>query len=448
MKKMRLLRQILAFTIAVGLVGCAVQQANIITPIPKSQVEFKQYGSVKISVRWPSRTYNTNVIPESTTKLVVKIYKYNEQTATNDLKVTKDVERASGSISVTTVINDLVAGSGYTAEIRAFDNISDLAFGSTAAEFTIASGRITALPPITLVSDSAPAIYSLNNQGPGNQIGKVGDYIDITGKNFYPVEYSCRVFFNSEATDSLEAAEVVRTDGQHLTVRVPDGATTGNIKISVNGIDSGSAATFWVADTVSLPATASVIAGSMLDITPTVHYVYTTGKSKDNYGGVEPYPIWTVDAAKLNKVTAAGRFSVAATDVCTTNLTASVGSLTSAACAVSILPNVTSMDISTGSVTLNARPDDDSMTYPWKQDLTVTVHSGTFTNQGVTWVSSDPTQVEIGAHNSTSATIQATTAASADAVVIVTGTSIDNPDVQQSVTVHVTRNGGLNAEVN
>lgn len=443
MRKMRLLRQLLAFTIAVGLVGCAVQQADVLTPIPKSQVQFKQYGAVKLTVRWPSRTYNTNVIPESTTKLVIKISKDGVE------KVTKDIIRdASQSVMVTT-INDLVAGSGYTAEIRAFRDTTDLAYGTTASEFTIASGRVTNVPPVTLVSDSAPAIYSLNNQGPGNQIGAVGDYINITGKNFASGSITFHVYFNGEATDSLEATEVTRNDEQHLTARVPAGAKTGNVKIRVDGLDSGSAATFWVADSVSLPATASVIDGSMVEIPPTINYIYAPGKSKDNYGGVEPHPIWAVvEDGLLTKVTDAGRFSVAANDVATAHVTASVGSLTSAPCAVDILPNVTSMNISTSDITLNARPDDDSMTYPWKQDVTVVVNSDTFTNQGVTWTSSDPTQVEIGANNSTSATIQATMAASADAVVYITATSKDNPDIQQSVTVHVTRNGGLNAEVN
>lgn len=427
MKKAKLLRQVLAFTLAVGLVGC-VAQVNTLSPIPKSQVVYKQYGTVKMTIRWPN-SFNTALIPDSTNKLVIKIKKGGE------VKATQDVVRNPGQNSVPVVFNDLVAGNAYSAWVEAYRDSEKLAEGNS-TEFTIAAGRTTSVGAITLAPLNSPTLSSIDNVGPGNNVGKVGDEIVITGTKFGTGAETIAVSFNGTA-----ATDVTRTSASEIHAKVPAGATCGQVKVTIDGVEVTSNSAFFVINSLSIPATASVVNGSQVDITPVYDWAGVVPEGA-------PYPEWELTPATKGAITDAGRFTASASG--TVSIRAKMGSITTDPCILEIIPYVEGMSLNKTTTTLNARPVDDVVDMAsgkgvWNESITATL-TGDATNSGVEWTTSDASRVELTAVGTNSVTIQTTETATPGTVTI-TARSKDNPAVQSSLTVTVTRKGDMGVTV-
>lgn len=107
--------------------------------------------------------------------------------------------------------------------------------GATTGKFSVTTNGLNALSPTDFTVQFPPTIASFS---PGS--GPAGSTVTIAGSNFSPLASGNLVTFNGVS------AQVIGASATSLSVLVPDGALTGLISVTVNGLSTTSTGVFMV----------------------------------------------------------------------------------------------------------------------------------------------------------------------------------------------------------
>lgn len=437
MKQSKLLRNAMALTIALGMAGCAATQApSLFVPsASKLGAAVKLSGTLRLTINWPNRNYNTAFLPDSTNRVLVQIKK--GSTVVENAEVTR-----SGSESSVTTSLVVDAGTGYDLAVLGYHDATIVARGS-ASGITVNSGRITRASVI-MSAETTPRIETVRN-AQGQPVAKIGDQVTLTGANFgNEASLSLEVTLGGAA---IPAGSVTREGTDSIKVTIPAGSKSGLVKIKVDGVDSESINPLWLINGLSLPATASMVNGANLTLLPTIGWLTQATESASDFG-TPPEPSYTVDPVGHGAVAAntftANAHSETPGDV-TVNLTASMAGTSSDPMAVTIHPKINLVHIPDASSSINAT--DASSTASVAPGYTNTVHlyaliSGDSFNRGVDWTTSDATLATVDADG----WVTANNTGKAGTVTI-TATSKDDNAKSDQFTITVTNYGSAELEV-
>ncbi len=400
-------------------------------------------GYLDVQVRWPGqdlRGFRAASIPQTTRALAITIL-------------------SGGDVWAGPVIASRTAGTGLPSfsriRVREADNLSievkafrepEPVLGGASASTVIATatkagvnvrgGATTALD-ITLAALFVPSIESF-----GTNIAPAGDTITLKGKNLGPVEDQVPAI----TWGGVPAAGVEAISATELHVKVPEGAKTGAVVVTSDGLSSAADEDiFWVVDGLNLAAASAswdpsrglariVLVGESLELRPQPTFV---GLPKDATPGPGvPNPAewprkvhYTLGNSAAGQVSDDAHSFTAGPSVATTSLTAAIGSLASATTltvsvekveSLALMPATASLEVAaTGSRTI--------------QFGAVAKLSRGATNSLATFTSSDPATLSIDA-----ATGLATAKDPCSAgLVTITGTSKLTTSVKATATVDV-----------
>lgn len=432
MKQSKLMKQALVLTLALGMVGCSFWGApSGISPStsPKLATAVRISGTLRITIKWPNSNYNTNLLPDSTNRVVIKV----KQGATTI--ATKEVSRAAEP-SISTSL-DVDAGSGYTLEVDGLRDSTPVAHGA-ASGVNVKSGRVTTVPTIVMAALSVPAINAVVNSD-GQPVAQIGDTVTLQGTNLgNDANLSLQIALNGAA---IPAGNITRdVDGIHVVI--PAGSTCGTMSLKVDNVPAVTNNPLWIVNSVSVPATASVLNHSTLLLSPTIGWVLAGGDTAAKFG-TPPDPLYTINPSNQGTVTG-NVFSPNATSAGPVNLTPKMGSLVGSSIAVTIRPKVNGVSMNTPTATINATSVGSGALggYVSTVNLGVTINGDAF-NNGVTWTSGDVGLATVDANG----VVTANNAGTAGTVII-TATSKDDPSKTAQATITVTDFGSAAFEVN
>ncbi|MBM3270047.1 MAG: hypothetical protein FJZ01_20630 [Candidatus Sericytochromatia bacterium] len=455
----RLASRMLVVALLVVLAGCQAI-LPLFYPAEKPLAAAKAppiMATIALTVHWPTgpgrdfRGYHAQLIPDSTATVVATVY--NGTTAIGSTSKTRTVSQTSVTIPVTVPVGD-----GYNLEVLAYPGTNAPPATAGAIARATAAGINTlgltlatqhTLPvDVTLTSLYVPAITGMSSQA-----GNVNQTVQLTGTDLAPDwEIALpKVYFNGTA-----AVTVTRQNSGTITATVPTGATTGNIMVKADGVESVSTARYWVVSSQAVTTTSPAINanavanglvyyGGTLDYTATLTFALKSGETLATYTG-RPAVAWTVsgashtiatqgDTAGTDTVTSVGRLT-AAGGYSSGLAVATLGTATANHLARSV--GVDSVSVSPSSFTINALPPvgqsvHSSYLAGTTRAVTATVTHTLPFSEGVSWTTSHS---ELVAANQTisSATITTTQGAVAasrtftatsitDAAAINTGTA-------------------------
>ena len=286
----------------------------------------------------------------------------------------------------------------------------------------------TDAPDLQLVSNP-PVVDSITptNAGPGSTVIIEGSNFGATTAKDLSVQFA-----------GAPATTVNRQSDNSLSVVVPQGATSGDVLVTVGGV-AAAGFPFTVVGSLSI-SPQPILAGS------TVNFPLT---ATDTGGKPIAYPQvqWSLGIGTAPAPVASGSFSL--TEATLTGLTPGAATLSvSAGSVTTVVPldifAVTGVTLSTDSVTLDGLPTDGTAPDPGfvtSASLGATVAATDGPGRKVTWSSSDPTIVTVDASGDVSAT---ETPGSAT----ITATSVDDPTKIATASVVVTSQGQLDLGIN
>lgn len=242
--------RLLSLALLAATLGCQASQPVLRSPGLMPGASVSAGGRVELSVRWP---YRTQVIPTSTQRLVIRV-----EGPTSQRTV---VDRPVGEAPVSVATLELEAGDDYRIAVEAYD--------ASDPDLPIASGRsepFSALPntlhrvTVALQATFVPAVLSVSpdNGGPGALVTVAGSNFGLS-RGLWPV-----VSFGG-----ILAARGVQAGPEALTVRVPAGARSGPLGVTVDGVPEAAAtASFRVLSILEIvPTSTSVTAGAAFAFT-------------------------------------------------------------------------------------------------------------------------------------------------------------------------------------
>lgn len=156
--------------------------------------------------------------------------------------------------------------------------------GATSGKITVTTASKTAVSTKDFTVLQPPAITGFS---PGS--GLVGQEVTITGTNFSASPSANEIRFNG-----VLVTEIVTASAVQLKVKVPAGATTGKIKVKVNGTETESTGIFQVKKVVTYVAGYETVGGFSKALywkDKTKHYL-----PQDGYQSSEAYDVF-IDGA-------------------------------------------------------------------------------------------------------------------------------------------------------
>lgn len=449
------LSRALTLALSVGLVGCTVKTMPIVgEPAASPQVapasapqaaevvaapDTREFGWLNLSVRWPQQDgYQVALLPTTTSALSISV-------KNNGVLVSGPtiVSREPGALKATASIR-VEAANNLSVEIKAYresnPNLSTaVAIAQKTGVVNVIRSKVTALA-LTLDPVNVPTVSAFNRNA-----GRVGDSITITGTNFG----SGSVPTPTVTFNGTPATSVTRNSDTSLTVVVPTGATNGYVQVKADGVDSNSAAAFWVLSNLGITS-----ATRDLWDTDTARYVrygqsrafnvqhaWSWKSSQDEINAVygnPPVPSWSSTNATAGSFDQNGLFTAGNTTA-TSSVTAQIGTLISNALEVRSV-GVDSVGLDQTSLTLNALPSDGmpDAGYVTEARLTATVVSSIPGDLGVTWSTSDASRATV----SDTGLVQ-TVKDAPEGTVIITATSKEDSNKKATASVTVTILGDL-----
>ncbi len=455
------LSRALTLALSVGLVGCTLKTVPVVTEAPKGTAQVvtdtepalvvsgaetpqADYGWLNLTIRWPEPVpgYQVALLPATTNAIAVWV-KQGASTVAGPVVVS----RSSGATTVSKSIR-VEAASNLSVEVKAYrESTPDVATAVPIAQGTgttsVVRSKVSPLA-VTLAPLNVPTVTGFDSN-----LGKVGQTVTVTGTKFGSGDVPVQVTFNGVA-----ATTVTRTSETSLTAVVPVGATTGNVVVKADGVESTSTSTFWVLSnlTITAPVPAwddltlggssrrMVRYGEDLQFAAEPTWALKSGETVGQYGTPPAYA-WTSSNPAAGSIDEGGRF-VAATSAATTSVAASFGTNLSNKYEVKVV-GIDGVTLNKSALTLNALPEtgEPDSGYLTSETLTATVQmSGPFDGR-VEWSSSDPSRVTV------SNGLVKTVAGASEGTVVITATSVDDPSKKATASVTVTVLGDLELEI-
>lgn len=234
-------------------VGCQTQvpvlRAPAATPVG-SATPVRSGGQVELTIRWP---YRAQVIPTSTQRLVLQI------SGPQSRREVLNRPAGEAPLSVTTL--DLEAGDAYEIAVEAYDGTTSelpVATGRSAPFDAVANKKLRVTVTLQATYVSSVLSVSPDNGGPGTLVTVLGENFGL-GRGLWPL-----VRF-----EGLAAEQGVQAGPAAVTVRIPNGARSGLVGVTVDGVpDAGSTASFTVLASLGIePASAILAPGGTFDFT-------------------------------------------------------------------------------------------------------------------------------------------------------------------------------------
>jgi hypothetical protein len=253
------------------------------------------FGTIRLVIGWPLgpgrdlRGYHAQLIPDSTARIKIEV-KSGGQTIAGEV-----VTRQAG-----------VATVSATIPVRAYSNMSVRATAEAsggeviavghAAGVNVSKGRTTAVP-LVMTNLYIPEIETLSAN-----TGIAGDRIILSGRNLsttWAAPPSVTLFGSQASVSALVSGVSVSS----MSVTIPQGARTGRIVVSVDGVESYSNAIYWVAGALSLTAPKEswdtspsderiTMFDSLQSFGATPTWVLQEGRTEQDYGN-PPQPAWS-----------------------------------------------------------------------------------------------------------------------------------------------------------
>lgn len=214
-----------------------------------SDDQVPRMGTLRFTVLWPERDlpgFSAQVIPLSTEYLVFKL-----EDADGNEVANERLSRTAGQTLATTTLH-LPEGGGYKATVMAYDSNNVRIAKGNAANVTVVWGKTTPVT-ITLDAEFAPHIERLEV---GH--GAPGQTLVIEGENLARGHGWPLVIFPS----GVEVAGT--TEGETITVTIPQNAGSGTLKVKVDGVTSTTNALFQEVMSLELTADGNAL-GDMRD---------------------------------------------------------------------------------------------------------------------------------------------------------------------------------------
>ncbi|MBM3267724.1 MAG: hypothetical protein FJZ01_08765 [Candidatus Sericytochromatia bacterium] len=253
-------------------------------------------GLLALEFRWPTgpgrdlRGYHAQVIPDTTSKIVVAVQAYGTIVAT--ASVTRNAGETSATLNLA-----VPARSNYSVIAEAYVGTTGPIARATAAGVNVLRGKTTAAS-LLMFSLFTPAITSFDQNA-----GGVGDTITLSGLNLKPAHVSANpsVILEGTAGSSVSATVTAATDTA-ITFKVPSGSAIGRVEVVTDGVPSYSTALFWVAGTFAIDATRApgdtnaatsrdLVFDDAVTFSATNSWALRSGKQASDYG-TPPSPTW------------------------------------------------------------------------------------------------------------------------------------------------------------
>ena len=211
----------------------------------------------------------------------------------------------TGTNFSTSPSGNIVKFNGITASVITASSTqltASVPVGATTGRITVTVGSQTAAAAtdfIVTVTANLPVITSISTT-----TGRPGDQVIILGANFNNIASFDTVRFNGIL------AFVTIASPTQLTVRIPAGASSGNISVTVNGLTSTSSITFIISDYQVSTFTGSGVGGLLDNVGTAAKFSYPEGIAKDNSGN-----LYVADQynRSVRKITPSGLVSTVAT---------------------------------------------------------------------------------------------------------------------------------------
>jgi len=252
-----------------GPVGTSVQLSGKNFSTTASQ-NIVQFNGTAATVTAATATQLTVAVPQGATTGAVSV-KVGDKTATGPVftvtvanspsPTITSLAPTSGTVGTqvvitgtnfsTTAANNTVRFNGISATVTAATTTQltvTVPQGATTGAVTVTVGSLTAAGPAFTVTVPSPTITSFTPTS-----GPVGTQVVITGTNFAATPANNNVWFNSTP------ATVTAATATQLTVAVPQGATTGAVRVTIGSL-TATGPTFTV--TVSGIGAVTTLAGS------------------------------------------------------------------------------------------------------------------------------------------------------------------------------------------
>jgi RHS repeat-associated protein len=244
------------------------------------------------------------------------------------------VSPTSGAVGASIVLTGTNFGASKGSSTVNFNGTvaSTSAWSDTSVTAAVPSGATSGPVTVTVGSVSTSGIAftvvptaTLSTRSPTS--GPVGTVVTLTGTNFGSTQGTSTVTFNGTV------APVSAWSASSITTSVPSGATTGNIRVHVGGVQtSGLSFTIVPTPTISSIAPASSAVGASVVINGT-NYGATQGTSTVKFNSttatVTSWSATSITATVPNVATGAA------------NVTITVGSLTSTPSSFTVVPTAT-----------------------------------------------------------------------------------------------------------
>ena len=220
-------------------------------------------------------------------------------------------------VDIPTIVGDVVAFVGFTGGTGGLAAIQDIQTWT----FTTATG-------------TGPAITSLSPTS-----GAVGASVTITGTNFGSTQGTSTVTFNGTTATTISSWSATS-----IVAKVPTGATTGNVVVTVGGVASnGSSFTVLATPTITSLSPTSGAVGASVTITGT-NFGSTQGTSTVTFNGTT--------ATTISSWSATSIVAKVPTGATTGNVVVTVGGVASNGSSFTVLatPTITSLSPTSGAV--------------------------------------------------------------------------------------------------
>jgi sugar lactone lactonase YvrE len=290
-----------------GLLAQARSPAAQAVPAPESAAK----ATVVVTIRWPDRDFpgfKAALIPLTTNSLVIRA-----KTGATVLAETV-VVRQPGQATASAAL-DMDAASNVSIEAKAYRDAAPAADSTVIAVGVVAGLNLKPSMAIDvlvkLVPVFVPAVTSLLTN-----VGAAGDTIPVSGRNFG--EKGAPI----SATIGGVAASVVIVSSTSIDVTIPQGATSGPIRVVADGVAAEPSATFWVVKSVAIQSpktewdhtnadTRLVLISATHSFNAAPTFAFEAGQSTASLG-TPPAASWSVEPA-AGVMNAAGEFKARST---------------------------------------------------------------------------------------------------------------------------------------
>ena len=395
-------------------------------------------GTVRLTIVWPRRTA---AIPLSANSIHIRI-----TDGGGDLKAEKIVSRPADGQSQQVAVR-LKAASNLSVGVKAYAREATSAEELT-GEIPLAQGNASinvtrsqiANAKIVLVPLWAPAVSGFESN-----TGKVGDTVVVKGSNLSGPDLV--VLFNGAT-----ASAPVQVSSESISVKVPETATVGPVRVIVDGIPSESDTVFWVVKSLSITAkkhdwdttgeaTRLVLATKTLQFTAARAFALAPGAGSPDPEGA-PEILWNSSKITAGTIDVTTGLYTAADNSETSRVLAKLGTVTSAGIDVTgVVVSGVALTPSAATLNLPTPVGYVSAGFPTTVKLTAQASfSPAGARGGINWKSSDGGTATVDAEGLVTAV--------SPGVAIVSATSVDDPRVLATASIRVDDSGLADLVIN